>query len=929
MVHVIPPSVGQLRPGNVARYPVASPAGGAMQQVGDEWQAVAERYEQRKAQQQAFDTEIAARRLNGELAQAEADAVANAPADGAGLHDAMYGQINPHSGQVVKTGLFDTLFSNFVRQAPDDQRPGLLARKETLRAAGSLRMAMQQLQRRNQYEHDQWTAVRTAELNNIAQSDPNDTAAFDATRQTGLDLLARMNLDPEIRLQAEADWRASTAKARMEALIAQDPRRAAEMLSAAPAASDGMGETLSMQLSASQGEQAATKGDWRRIKTPDEVIAQAFRDDVPGEDQQAIRQQANAANLALKIKIGAAISRAEAEAADETARTGSYSGEIPGEDAYKMLDGPDKGPRRRQDLEWQVGVGKKIFDMGTMSNHAIAAAIASAEAGSNASPAGQGRDEAIAIAGKMVLERRRVDSGGYVSDLSPDISSDWKAVFDNGPSDPGAYDQDTYDRAIELSIAHQRALGIADEDLQPVPFLRLQKLAEDRDSGSMDLMDNYAKVSELFRHTKGAVAQAALVRELDQAGLGGILPGGKPGLSSREVFRADAKAIGKTVANAGIGLANINDWIGYGMSGGTISPPDYRDAYYKPSNDVEKVMMRQAGDALGWAIPGPGVGRTVESAIPRAVEGVGSGAAAQAERSIATKSFASSEVANNSILRAAPHPIAANEKSPVPSGSENDAIDMALTRIDVPAKKKRPFEWDYPIIPDYDPKTGTLNVDTAGDRLDAWLTAGRRKYKGADKGLNFDQFTSLARKIGVSEVEFKTLSQMREIAERPNSFPAGALETNKETGNIRILIRSDLSDREKLVTLSHEISHSIYQRIKSNIDFKFHEPELRRNYQEMRVGRDGIDVSKSPENAGYSDEKVEEELIVNGIAAALVDPNYGKIVEPKFYAAMQQALKNDPFLRQLVQLNSLLAAAGGVSLSSKAIDKSDSSVTNP
>ncbi|TIO38441.1 MAG: hypothetical protein E5X96_03025, partial [Mesorhizobium sp.] len=67
-----------------------------MQQFGDRWQAAAERYEQRKAQQQAFDTEIAARRLNGELAKAEADAVANAPADGAGLHEAMYGQVDPY-----------------------------------------------------------------------------------------------------------------------------------------------------------------------------------------------------------------------------------------------------------------------------------------------------------------------------------------------------------------------------------------------------------------------------------------------------------------------------------------------------------------------------------------------------------------------------------------------------------------------------------------------------------------------------------------------------------------------------------------------------------------------------------------------------------------------------------------------------------------
>jgi hypothetical protein len=252
MVHVIPILTGERRldTGSVVQYPDSSPVGEAMAQFGDRWQAAAERYEQRKAQQQAFDTEIVARRLNGEIAQAEADAVANSPADGAGLHDAMYGQVNPHTGHVVKTGLFDTLFGNFLKQAPPELRPGLASRKEALREAGSWRMAAQQNQRRKQYEQDQWSEVRSEGLSAIAKSNPNDTAAFDATRQTGLDLIAKMDLDPEIRLQAEAAWRASTAKERMQALIAQDPRRAAEMLSAGPVASDGMGETVRMQLAA-------------------------------------------------------------------------------------------------------------------------------------------------------------------------------------------------------------------------------------------------------------------------------------------------------------------------------------------------------------------------------------------------------------------------------------------------------------------------------------------------------------------------------------------------------------------------------------------------------------------------------------------------------------------------------------------------------
>ncbi|TPL05313.1 hypothetical protein FJ938_15255 [Mesorhizobium sp. B2-4-14] len=401
-------------------------------------------------------------------------------------------------------------------------------------------------------------------------------------------------------------------------------------------------------------ERAAGKGDRVGTQTPDERITQAFRDDLPQEQQEALVQKAKAAKLAQEVEIRAAIGRAEAEAPDEIARTGAYSGKMPGEDAYKIIYGRDEGGTRWQGLKWQADVGKRIFDMGTMSNQAINTAVVNAQPGPNASPADQARHEVTAVAAKLVLERRRVNSGGYVSETSPNIAAGWKAVFGTGPSDPEAYDQDTYDKTLALSVAKQKALGIDDENLQPVPFSMLLEFAEDRDSGSMYFMDNYAKASALFERTKDPVARAALVRELDDAGLGGILPGGKPRLSMGEVFQADAKALGKTIANAGIGLANANDWIAYGMSGGTISPPDYRDAYYEPANSTEKVMMRQGNDALGWAIPVPGLGRAIESAIPRAIESIGSGAAGGAERSITTKFFASSEAASTSIPETAP-----------------------------------------------------------------------------------------------------------------------------------------------------------------------------------------------------------------------------------------------------------------------------------
>jgi hypothetical protein len=379
MVHIIPLFVGERRldTGNVVQYPDSSPVGEAVQQFGDRWQAVAERYQQRMAQQQAFDTEIAARRLNGEIAKAEADAVANSPADGAGLHDAVYGQVNPRTGQVVKTGLFDTLFGNFLEQAPPELRAGLASRKETLREAGSWRMAAQQLQRRKQYEQDQVAEVHTAELNNIARSDPNDTAAFDASRQVGLDLLAKMDLDPQIRLEAEADWRASTAKARMEALIAQDPRRAAEMLSAGSVASDGMGETVRTQLAGgTQVGRAAVKGD-RLKKSPDLLVAQAFDEspadastkadsDIPhpfiagmsGDQIDELFRRANAADTANMINTRADIDRAVRNAPRELMYWGTYSDRIPDPGDFDHAFTAEEGAKQGKSFVQKLEVGQ-------------------------------------------------------------------------------------------------------------------------------------------------------------------------------------------------------------------------------------------------------------------------------------------------------------------------------------------------------------------------------------------------------------------------------------------------------------------------------------------------------------------------------------------------------------------------------------------
>jgi len=115
--------------------------------------------------------------------------------EGEGLHHAMYGEVDRHTGRVVQKGRFDMLFDDFIKQAPPELRAGLASRKPALREAGSVRMAVRQLERRSQYEQDHLAAVQAEELDAIAKSDPDDMPAFETARRAGLGLIAKMNLD--------------------------------------------------------------------------------------------------------------------------------------------------------------------------------------------------------------------------------------------------------------------------------------------------------------------------------------------------------------------------------------------------------------------------------------------------------------------------------------------------------------------------------------------------------------------------------------------------------------------------------------------------------------------------------------------------------------------------------------------------------------
>lgn len=483
MVHIIPLFTGQRRPDAGD----AAPAPSADGPLDPYWQEVAAHHERLMARQQAFNTDIAARRLDGVIASAEADVAANAPADGEGLHHAMYGEVDPHTGRVVLKGRFDTLFDNFLKQAPPELRAGLASRKPALREAGSVRMAMQQLQRRAQYEQDHLAAVQAEELDTIAKSDPDDHAAFDAARHAGLDLIGKMNLDPESRLQAEAAWRDRAATARIEALIARDPGRATEVLSGGPVAGS---------------RQADDPGTDPRTDLSADGIRQLLR-------------QARAATVSRLIHTRAGIDLASQNAPDEIANKGSYSGAMPSPADFAAVYGVEEGGKRYQDFGRKIDAGRQAFGMRAMPNQAIHAALRDVEPGPGSSKEDQARYQVTAAAALKILGDRRADPAGYVREVFPDVDAAWSNAANSNDEQKGG-DPEAYRKAFAISLAAQRQLGVEGPQLLPTAVAQniVNTLRKNEISGS----DKEAILDGLQAAGLDPNTREALLRQIDEAG---------------------------------------------------------------------------------------------------------------------------------------------------------------------------------------------------------------------------------------------------------------------------------------------------------------------------------------------------------------------------------------------------------------------------
>jgi hypothetical protein len=233
----------QLDVASAPQYPSGSPVGAAITGFGNTLQGVAERFKAIQDKKDAFDTTLRENEMGAAISALEQDTLKNAPADGNGIHDAVYGQIDPKTNTAVKPGSFDSLFDSYLERIPESKRAEFAALRETYRLRGSNRMAQAQYGAQQDYYKVEIQKTQQGIIAGIMESDPNDVNTYETFKSNGLDIIEKSGLPALEKDVAKANWEANASEALYKTLLAKDPEFATKAKAALGLASDSMVET--------------------------------------------------------------------------------------------------------------------------------------------------------------------------------------------------------------------------------------------------------------------------------------------------------------------------------------------------------------------------------------------------------------------------------------------------------------------------------------------------------------------------------------------------------------------------------------------------------------------------------------------------------------------------------------------------------------
>jgi hypothetical protein len=357
-------------------------------------------------------------------------------------------------------------------------------------------------------------------------------------------------------------------------------------------------------------------------------------------------------------------------------------------------------------------------------------------------------------------------------------------------------------------------------------------------------------------------------------------PSDNVALPRAEDFRNAAAAISGTPASFGIEQKLLRLWTDHGIPPAEVAANALRD--------------RTIGDAI----------RSDSEKLPDVYVGTGETTTTSARSNVPARPAESAEADTTTVPVESKAPPAdaydrssANLNTPKAARMTAGGEDFGL--YEPPRKRPRPFAEDYPGDALTD-RQGRLRHDIEGRPLHAEFIAGRRLLRKADERLSPDDIKKALEQLNIN-LNYRDPHTFRErIGGQYYDYnsPKGS-----PFGDITINTKYKSSDQD--IITAHEFGHAIDHFSGWFSDKLTSEEiaELRDVYSDLRGGwKKGV-PRRQPED--YSVNKVNLELVAEGLRAYMSNPNYFKKVAPKAAAKFRSAVNENPLLKKVIQLNSL------------------------
>jgi hypothetical protein len=223
---------------------------------------------------------------------------------------------------------------------------------------------------------------------------------------------------------------------------------------------------------------------------------------------------------------------------------------------------------------------------------------------------------------------------------------------------------------------------------------------------------------------------------------------------------------------------------------------------------------------------------------------------------------------------------------------------------DPPQRPQRPFARDYYGRDASTDAQGRLLRDIEGRPLRTEFIAGRRFYGEPDKPLSPEDIKHAMERL---DIRFAAVDPTTLEPGTAGSYSSTNLR-RRPTGDI--LVSNGYSPSDQDLLTAHEFGHAVDHLAGRLSDMLTASEmnELRRVYGTLRSGSEGIFFRHQPENFGYRGPNVNTELVAEGIRAYMANPNYFKTAAPKTATKIRAAVNDSPYLKRVIQFNSLGAA---------------------